>query len=224
MTFFYEGISLQNQRSVNMDSLLLKSRQAGGQDLCMAAVCDGVGSLANGAFAAAMAVQMLSNWFENLEETADLGARLREYAPCVNQGILARAQGLETASTLSCLLLWEDGYCIVHAGDSRIYLWEAETLCQLTPDQVREGRLTSAVGHWENPEIFYTEGVRRKGQRFLLCSDGLYKKLDPESLAAALGGLTRRNLRRTLEQLAKSAIDRGERDNISAALVMNDER
>ena len=207
-----------------MDSLLLKSRQTCGQSLCLAAVCDGVGSLADGAFAASSAARMLSNWFENLEDTSALGPRLLEYAASVNQGIVAQARGMETACTLSCLLLWTDGYCVVHAGDSRIYLWESGALRQLTRDQVREGRLTSAVGRWSQPDIFYAEGRRQPGQRFLLCSDGLYKRMEPALLEDAMERLTRRSLNKTLLRLAEHVISLGERDNISAALVMNDER
>lgn len=57
MAFFYDGISLQNGRSVNMDSLLLDSWQVGDEELCLAAVCDGVGSLTDGAFAASSAAR-----------------------------------------------------------------------------------------------------------------------------------------------------------------------
>lgn len=226
MAFFYDGISLQNGRRVNMDSLLLNVRSVGGGTLCLAAVCDGVGSLADGAFAAASAVRMLRNWFENLEDAESLGHRLREYAASMNLGIAARARtrGLDTACTLSCLLLWEGGYCVVHAGDSRIYLWEEGRLRQLTRDHSREGRLTSALGRWPETEIFYAEGPRQPGQRFLLCSDGLYKRMDADVLAGAMGRLNHRELESVLRHLAEYVIARGERDNISAALVMNDER
>ena len=66
-----------------MDSLLLKSRLVQERELCIAAVCDGVGGLADGAYAASSTVKMLSNWFENLENTDGLGPRLREYIESV---------------------------------------------------------------------------------------------------------------------------------------------
>ena len=226
MAYIYDGISLQNGRNVNMDSLLLKCRRVRDTELCMATVCDGVGSLADGAFAASSAARMLSNWFENLEDTDRLGLRLRDYVSSVNLAIAtkARSKQMETACTLSCLLLWDGQYCVVHVGDSRIYLWQDGALRQLTRDQVREGRLTSVVGHRTNTDIFYTEGVREDGQRFLLCSDGLYKRMDSALLAAAMQRLSRRNLQKTLRQLTDYVIDQGEQDNVSVALLMNDER
>ena len=57
MACLYDGISLQNQRPVNMDSLLMKERAIDGRSVCMAVVCDGVGSMTDGAFAASSAVR-----------------------------------------------------------------------------------------------------------------------------------------------------------------------
>ncbi len=209
-----------------MDSLLLKSRSIQGTELCLAAVCDGVGSLADGAFAASSTVRMLSNWFENLEDTARLGLRLRDYVSSVNLAIATKARNkqLETACTLSCLLLWDGQYRVVHVGDSRIYLWEGGAIRQLTRDQVREGRLTSTLGHRMDTDIFYAEGAYGEEQRFLLCSDGLYKRIDPALLSAAMQRLSRRNLQKTLRQLTDYVIGQGEQDNVSVAFLMNDER
>lgn len=222
MACVYDGISLTNGRAVNMDSLLLKSRTVAGTEVCLAAVCDGVGSLADGALSAQWAVQMLYNWLENLEDAEKLGARLRDYVQTMNLAIRTKAQKqqAETACTLSCLLLWRQWYCLAHVGDSRIYLWEQGALRQLTQDQARRGRLTQAMGHREHVTVFFQQGE----QRFLLCSDGLYKRMEPETLGACMARLNRRSLQKTLRQLTEHVISRGERDNISAALLIKDER
>lgn len=226
MACVYDGISLTNGRAVNMDSLLLKSRTVAGTEVCLAAVCDGVGSLADGALSAQWAVQMLYNWLENLEDAEELGARLRDYVQTMNLAIRTKAQKqqAETACTLSCLLLWRQWYCLAHVGDSRIYLWEQGALRQLTQDQARRGRLTQAMGHREHVTVFFQQGEQRGEQRFLLCSDGLYKRMEPETLGACMARLNRRSLQKTLRQLTEHVISRGERDNISAALLIKDER
>lgn len=226
MACVYDGVSLTNGRAVNMDSLLLKSRAVAGTEVCLAAVCDGVGSLADGALSAQWAAQMLRNWLENLEDVESLGARLRDYVQTMNLAICtkARKQQVETACTLSCLLLWQQWYALAHVGDSRVYLWEHGQLRQLTQDQARQGRLTQAMGHRETVEVFFRQGEQRGEQRFLLCSDGLYKRMEPEVLAAGLERLNRRSLQKTLGQLTEHVISRGERDNISAALLIKDER
>lgn len=226
MACVYDGISLTNGRAVNMDSLLLKSRTVAGIEVCLAAVCDGVGSLADGALSAQWAVQMLYNWLENLEDAEELGARLRDYVQTMNLAIRTKAQKqqAETACTLSCLLLWRQWYCLAHVGDSRIYLWEQGALRQLTQDQARRGRLTQAMGHREHVTVFFQQGEQRGEQRFLLCSDGLYKRMEPETLGACMARLNRRSLQKTLRQLTEHVISQGERDNISAALLIKDER
>lgn len=226
MACVYDGISLTNGRAVNMDSLLLKSRTVAGTEVCLAAVCDGVGSLADGALSAQWAVQMLYNWLENLEDTEELGARLRDYVQTMNLAIRTKAQKqqAETACTLSCLLLWRQWYCLAHVGDSRIYLWEQGALRQLTQDQARRGRLTQAMGHREHVTVFFQQGEQRGEQRFLLCSDGLYKRMEPETLGACMARLNRRSLQKALRQLTEHVISQGERDNISAALLIKDER
>ena len=226
MACVYDGISLTNGRAVNMDSLLLKSRTVAGTEVCLAAVCDGVGSLADGALSAQWAVQMLYNWLENLEDAEELGARLRDYVQTMNLAIRTKAQKqqVETACTLSCLLLWRQWYCLAHVGDSRIYLWEQGALRQLTQDQARRGRLTQAMGHREHVTVFFQQGEQRGDQRFLLCSDGLYKRMEPETLGACMARLNRRSLQKALRQLTEHVISQGERDNISAALLIKDER
>lgn len=226
MACVYDGISLTNGRAVNMDSLLLKSRTVAGTEVCLAAVCDGVGSLADGALSAQWAVQMLYNWLENLEDAEELGARLRDYVQTMNLAIRTKAQKqqVETACTLSCLLLWRQWYCLAHVGDSRIYLWEQGALRQLTQDQARQGRLTQAMGHRERVTVFFQQGEQRGEQRFLLCSDGLYKRMEPETLGACMARLNRRSLQKALRQLTEHVISQGERDNISAALLIKDER
>ena len=226
MACVYDGISLTNGRAVNMDSLLLKSRTVAGTEVCLAAVYDGVGSLADGALSAQWAVQMLYNWLENLEDAEELGARLRDYVQTMNLAIRTKAQKqqVETACTLSCLLLWRQWYCLAHVGDSRIYLWEQGALRQLTQDQARRGRLTQAMGHREHVTVFFQQGEQRGEQRFLLCSDGLYKRMEPETLGACMARLNRRSLQKALRQLTEHVISQGERDNISAALLIKDER
>ena len=226
MACVYDGISLTNGRAVNMDSLLLKSRTVAGTEVCLAAVCDGVGSLADGALSAQWAVQMLYNWLEKMEDAEELGARLRDYVQTMNLAIRTKAQKqqAETACTLSCLLLWRQWYCLAHVGDSRIYLWEQGALRQLTQDQARRGRLTQAMGHREHVTVFFQQGEQRGEQRFLLCSDGLYKRMEPETLGACMARLNRRSLQKTLRQLTEHVISQGERDNISAALLIKDER
>lgn len=220
----YDGISIQNQRTRNMDSLLLKERHIGGRSVFIAVVCDGVGSLRDGAVAATMAVQMLGAWFDGVNDTGRLGLKLRDQVLEINRVVysMAREREIQTASTLSVLLLDESRYYIVHLGDSRIYSYKKERLIQLTQDQVSDsGKLASCLGYAEGIMPFYNEGIA-DGQRFLLCSDGLYKRMEAEFLRKNMGMATGRNLRKVMAELIRYVVDRGERDNITIAFVLNE--
>jgi len=222
MKYIFDGASLQNGRRSNMDSLLLCRRDIDGDSVLLAVVCDGVGSLAEGAFAAAMAVRMLNEWFGGIQSTERLGMRLRDEVAAIHEYILesARASGIETAATLSALLLAADTYCIVHTGDSRVYERAGDTLRRLTVDDVSpSGKLTACIGHRLEAALQYYEGKAAAGQTFLLCSDGLYKRVGEDVLWMQMGVKKPKDMQRAIRFLTEYAIERGERDNISLALV-----
>lgn len=219
----YDGISVQNRRKTNMDSLLLKHRVIGNRQMYLAVICDGVGSMQDGAFAASQTINLLSRWFDQLEDTHRLGLRLRDYIFEINNAILQTASeyGLNTATTLSALLLDEERYYVVHAGDSRIYAFQRGTCIQLTCDNVSEqGGLTECIGKSLGLRVFYNEGISRE-TRFLLCTDGLYKRMDLAYFQKEVERATPKTIKKTLERLANYVVERGEGDNISIALIIH---
>lgn len=221
MGFFYDGMSVQNKRSTNMDSVLVREKELEGTPIYIAAVCDGVGSMADGAVASSAAIRMLNDWFEQVTDARRMGLQLRDCVIEINSKIseAARNAGLRTASTLSALLIDGERYYIVHTGDSRVYSIGNGALRQLTQDQVLDGKLFSCLGRGEKMTLLYNEGFLT-GEAFLLCSDGLYKRVDTRELCAELSGVGRKRLRKSMERLVQSAIDQGERDNISLAVLI----
>jgi serine/threonine protein phosphatase PrpC len=204
-----------------MDSLLLKSRNINKSNALLAVVCDGVGSLADGDFASGTAVRRLGEWFDSVSTTEQIGLRMRDVVLEINAHVIseARQRNLETASTLSALLLVERGYYIAHIGDSRIYCCENGTLAVLTSDDVSEtGKLTAYLGRNDNIFLQYSEGSAT-GKTFLVCSDGLIKKMDMDFLTAKMKALNKKSLKATIKTLPSYVIERGEKDNISLALV-----
>lgn len=219
----YDGISVQNMRSSNMDGVLLKERLIGGRRVYLAVVCDGVGSMKNGVFASATATELLSEWFNTVNERKSLGIRMLNVIARINRIIVEEAEknSLQTASTLSALLMDESRYYIVHVGDSRIYGFRNGILRQLTQDHTRGGRLTACIGKTENVPFFYDEGTYT-GDIFLLCSDGLYKKMEHNEIEKNLVGIKKNGLQKTIKQMVEFVIDQGERDNISLAILMKE--
>ena len=220
----YDGISLQNRRKSNMDCVLLKERVIAGKPVFLGVVCDGVGSMADGAFASSTAVRLLSDWMDSLETTKRIGLLLLEYVNEINQRIVfaAAERHLQTASTLSALLLCEDNYYVVHVGDSRIYSYKNSVLTQLTHDQSSNGKLTSCLGRYERTTILYNEGLYT-GEKFLLCSDGLYKRMSNAEIATEMSKIHAKNLYKSIEKMAQRVVEQGEKDNVSLAILLNDE-
>ncbi len=199
----------------------MKERVIDGCSLCLLAVCDGVGSLRDGAIAAGSAVKQLREWMDGLSDTRRLGLRMQECVRGIDRQIAetAKTQSLETATTLSALLLHERRFYIVHTGDSRIYGSTGGTIVQLTQDQISPtGKLISCLGREWPAELFYNEGAAF-GDCFLLCTDGLYKRMDPEYLQRQLSQADPRSIRRTMERLLRYATEHGESDNISLAVA-----
>lgn len=204
-----------------MDSLLLKCGLIGGNNTLLAVVCDGVGSLEDGAFASGIAVRMLNEWFNETKAVERIGLIMRDTILGINARIisLARQKNMKTASTLSALLLIESNYYITHIGDSRIYSYENETLSILTNDDVSEtGKLTACIGRTENIYLQYSEG-RSIDKTFLVCSDGLYKRMNIDFMIENMKTWNKRSLNYPLEALPQYVIGCGEHDNISLALV-----
>jgi PPM family protein phosphatase len=142
------------------------------------------------------------------------------------------------ATTASALLAGHDGVCVAHVGDSRVYVLRHAALEQLTHDhswveeQVRAGTMTPtaarqhpwrnvvtrALSGGEDPEVDVTEIAPAPGERYLLCSDGLFAAIGDERIAGILGdrGLTPEHVCSRLVAAANSA---GGPDNITAVVL-----
>jgi protein phosphatase len=142
------------------------------------------------------------------------------------------------ATTASALLAGRDHACVAHVGDSRIYVLREGALEQITNDhswveeQVRAGTLTPtaarqhpwrnvvtrALAGGEDPEIDVVELTPEKGQRFLLCSDGLSTVVPHDTIARILGqsGVP---LESVCQGLIAAANEGGGPDNITTLVL-----
>lgn len=204
-----------------MDSLLLKNGSISGKNALLAVVCDGVGSVADGAFASGAAIKMLSDWFSNEATAGRIGIKLRDAVLEINAHVrlASKKNNLDAASTLSALLLVENDYYVAHIGDSRIYCYENGNLSILTTDDVSgSGKLTACIGHSDDIFVQYYEGSAT-GKIFLICSDGLYRRMDESYMMAKMKSWNKKLLQEPMESLPQYVAQRGEQDNISIALV-----
>jgi protein phosphatase len=219
-------------RSSNQDSLL----EAG--DLFV--VADGMGGHNGGEVASALAVETVRETFN--APTTDV---LVEAIQAANEAILAKAsedpslQGMGTTVVALAAVVTdgEERIAIANVGDSRCYLLEDDRLRQITKDHsvvqtlVDNGQITKAEAevHPQRNILTRALGIDPKvmtdswellpfaGDRYLLCSDGLFNEVSPTTIIETLQAQT--NPSEAAAELVRLANEGGGRDNISVVIV-----
>ena len=138
-------------------------------------------------------------------------------------------------TTVSALLVLGDFAITAQVGDSRIYRARGNTVEQLTEDhtliawQIKQGLITPqeaqrsphrnvitrAVGNRDYVQVDTGLVELHKGDRFLLCSDGLHGYLKDEDVCPIVAAGQEVAVRKFIDL----ANDRGGKDNITAILV-----
>ena len=145
------------------------------------------------------------------------------------------------ATTASAVLTSDRSACVAHVGDSRVYVLRNADLVQLTNDhswveeQVRAGAMTPSAARqhpWRNvvtralaggddPEIDVKDISPERGERFLLCSDGLFAVVTNDQIAGILGDRAA-NLQDICDRLIAAANAGGGPDNITTLVIQVD--
>jgi type VI secretion system ImpM family protein len=209
-------------REQNQDNFMLSD------DNRLWAVADGMGGHSHGEVASQMVVDALNA----LEPTGSLNACLQSVATAlqrVNTDLRREALGVggggRSGSTVVALAIRGEEWGVSWAGDSRAYVFRAAALIQLThdhspaseePAECTSGEITRAVGGHDELELESTANRIESGDRFLLCSDGLYVALEA---AALLECLRRTTPREAVDALIDAARKAGARDNVTAVVV-----
>jgi len=145
------------------------------------------------------------------------------------------------ATTASAVLASSNRACVAHVGDSRVYALRSSGLVQLTNDhswveeQVRAGTLTPSAARqhpWRNvvtralaggddPEVDVVDLTPAVGDRFLLCSDGLFAVVQDEQIASVLSD-DAASLQAKCDRLIAAANAGGGPDNITTLVLQVD--
>lgn len=206
----------------------------------LAVVCDGMGGHEAGEIASRLAVETIVHCFEN--DDSDPLVMLPRAVQAANRAIYdtgTKNRSMRGMGTTCTALLLRGGFAYsAHVGDSRLYLMRAGDVFLMTEDHsavmdlVRRGLLTREesrnhpdknvisralgshptveVTHWPQPFAV------RAGDRFLLCSDGLYDLVSDEQLLVIAG---EGHPQVACDRLIRLARTEGGHDNISVALL-----
>jgi len=207
-------------------------------DVGLWGVADGMGGHRGGDVASSMIVESLKQTsrpqsFSGFVDEVD--DRLR----AVNNTLFARASSGESGvsgSTVAVLLAW-GRYCLTAwAGDSRVYRYRDGALKQISRDhseaqelldegtidpnaddaRLQSNIITRAVGGLEDLTLDLELRELRDKDRFLLCSDGLYREV---SDADMLRHMASPDPRQACEGLINQALSGQCADNVSVVVV-----
>jgi len=217
-------------RTNNEDSLITSDH--------LFAVADGMGGHQGGEVASDLAVHTLEAMFT--EPTTE---GLLEAARSANDAVLERAStdsdlhGMGTTLVAIAPMDGHEGVVWVNVGDSRLYLLRGGDLTQISEDHslvqeaVRAGELSpeEAQTHPQRNIVTRALGIDPdvtidgdsidsvSGDRYLLCSDGLYDYVDDARIAATLRRID--DPSETSRELVRLANEAGGRDNITVIIV-----
>ena len=212
-----------------------QSASATGSGLQWYAVFDGMGGELYGeraSFAAARAL-LHEGWKLRLGNAEN---KLRALSHILNDAVLRELNGERGGCTMAVALLRGKTLYAAHAGDSRIYLYRADTLIRLTQDHTQKAVLWSygkrgkkehlrshvlmryLGSDWMGGDLCETSQTNlRKGDRILICSDGLTDMVDDAQILRRLSAEC--DCQSTAEALKKDALEKGGRDNITIVLT-----
>lgn len=246
---YYESKSVTdvgNKRTVNQDSYIEMRNFFNDKYIGLFCVADGMGGLADGEYASTLATSMSTEWYRNNLEIISkkkinenhLKRDLKELFFSINEKIYlyGKEKNIKVGTTYSLLLLVDNKYYVVHAGDSRIYMKRKDKLFMLTKDQTwvndqvekglmspeqalhhpKKNVLANCMGCFENPSICMGNGKVELNDTFLLCSDGLYNLMTIDEISR---GMSCENLDYISAEMLSTVKDRGGFDNITMLIV-----
>ena len=223
-------------RQGNEDSAFLSSQ--------LIAVADGMGGHAAGEVASRIAVQVLKSLMPTLtapdideDSIADLLLQSlqsidAEIAIMTDEEIEKRGMG----TTLTALLIRNEQIALLHVGDSRCYRLSGNTLEQLSKDHtvvqdlLDQGAITAAEALDHPQRSMLTQALSgdgsvtpilqmfevKKGDRYLLCSDGLSGVLTEKEIKI---GLKKSDKDEAVKFLVDATYKNGAPDNVTVLIA-----
>lgn len=233
-------------REENQDSfLLLQKSSKSGKYILLAAVADGAGGFGKGQTASKGLLETIRKWFgsvsaETFLSQGNLMNSIDAALKKIHDDMLDYAQekGITYGTTLTLLLILEDTkYIAAQVGDSRLYIYQAGELLQITKDQTvaqkekdtgseiccssnKEATLLQCFGSGTISPKYY-DGVLQEAAQIMLCSDGQSNKLLLNEIKDVLE--TEKHPEEKLDFLLRMARNKGEQDNITTVLITKEQ-
>ena len=216
-------------RKANEDAFYHSSEQG------LWAVADGMGGLNRGDYASGVVAEAFVHFVKAkslAESIRHLEMKLRD----AHKLCRTTFSGEQVGSTVAALFHYGPYVFYLWAGDSRIYRLRSGCLTQVTndhsvaQDMIARGELSAAQAEFHPSAHVLTRAVGvhqtlhleldydavQAGDRFLICSDGLYKHLTASDLEVLL---TIKTAEEAVSSLIDQALDKGGQDNVTVIVV-----
>lgn len=237
-------------RKLNEDSIFYSLP---GDNSVLAILADGMGGYQGGAVASQLCVKTVTRRLQDyLEKTGascdpvSLEGELQQSAQSANKAIFdARNEDEELSqmgTTLVALIVYENRFSLIHAGDSRCYKFsrkeaESELLEQLTRDDsviqqmLDDGTITAeemdrvpfknvlskAVGVEFELDFSAVSYDYKDTDALLLCSDGFYNSVSEQKITEVMASSL--SVEEKTELLLKESLSQGAADNVSLIII-----
>lgn len=229
-----------NKREINQDAVLAKANDSYG----LFVVADGMGGHSHGEVASSSIVNNMSVWWNsfvastNKSSLSEIMRSIGRAVESVNYEIHnSTSKNVICGSTVVILFVCDEGYGILYAGDSRIYLNSNNRLSQITKDETWEnqpgntlndrqkkkhpyyGRLINAIGIDSAVRFSVKTDILQKKMIFALCSDGIYKYADRKVFEKVLKHTGVNQLEKSCNDIKDNVYSNGANDNLSLIIV-----
>src|SRR5512135_1041396 len=210
----------------------------------VAVLADGVGGLNYGEVASRLAVETALKTFRETTGEQSPQQLIVQMFNAANRAVYDK--GMEDhgksrmATTLAAVVLRNNEITVGNVGDSRVYLVRKATIKQLSTDHTYTGMqqkfgliseqeaktsdkrsiLTRSVGHEPVIRVDVESITAFKGDKVVLCSDGLYAHVADSEIAEIVSRLSPAQACRQLVALAEQ---RGTDDNLSVQVIQINE-
>ncbi len=235
----YAITDIGRKRTLNQDYVYLTLEKIG-QLPNLFVVADGMGGHKGGGYASRMAVETILSEIEKSD--ADSPAQvmvdaIRHANQCIRKTAAEDERLTGMGTTVVAATCIGDMLEVANVGDSRLYIADEKEIRQITQDHslveemVRFGGIsreqarkhpdrniiTRAVGVEDDLKVDCFFVPLKKGDKVLLCSDGLTNMLEDEEIQRILEEVG--SVEERAQRMVEAANDRGGRDNIAVIIM-----
>ena len=189
--YMYTIFSETGKRIANQD--ICRVVEMPEENRCLLVVCDGMGGHAMGDAAAETVCNAVCNFWEDNPGKSDCEEKVLTAFAHASEALYYRSRmvrPIEMGTTLVMASVENNTVTIAHCGDSRCYLLRNGEVVHQTTNHSRPGtEIVTRCFFSMDPEVAIPDITRievEKGDRIFLCTDGVYKVMAPQILAARL--------------------------------------